>query len=360
MREIPAGAPLPEHAARTIDATGKVVAPGFIDLHSHGGLVILAEPRHEPKVRQGVTTEIVGVDGNGFAPFERREDLEAFVRLDAGLDGDPDASTTTGAPWPSTWRATTGRSASTSARSSGTASSGSGPSAGTTTPPTTGPSTTCGRPCATRCSDGAVGLSSGLDYPPGSFATTEELASSPARRRATAASITATSATDSATDSSIRSARRSRSAGAARRLPPHPLLSPPDAPGPSGRAPRGSSTTPAGGPRRHLRFLPVRMGEHPPADPAPAMGPGRRTGAAQGTARRNDAPASGSVPRSRPVAARRPARPAGRTSASATSGGPRLLRWESRTVADVMAETGTTRSTSCATCSWRRTWRSTR
>ena len=42
--------------------------------------MILAEPRHEPKVRQGVTTEIVGVDGNGFAPFERREDLEAFVR----------------------------------------------------------------------------------------------------------------------------------------------------------------------------------------------------------------------------------------------------------------------------------------
>ena len=51
-------------AGRTIDATGKVVAPGFIDLHSHSGLTILAEPRHEPKVRQGVTTEIVGVDGN--------------------------------------------------------------------------------------------------------------------------------------------------------------------------------------------------------------------------------------------------------------------------------------------------------
>ena len=51
-------------AGRAIDADGKVVAPGFIDLHSHSGLMILAEPRHEPKVRQGVTTEIVGVDGN--------------------------------------------------------------------------------------------------------------------------------------------------------------------------------------------------------------------------------------------------------------------------------------------------------
>src|SRR5438477_13210350 len=43
------------NAARVIDATGKVVAPGFIDLHSHSGLMILAEPLHEPKVRQGVT-----------------------------------------------------------------------------------------------------------------------------------------------------------------------------------------------------------------------------------------------------------------------------------------------------------------
>src|SRR6478672_864509 len=75
---------------RTIDATGLVIAPGFIDLHSHSGLMILADPRHEPKVRQGVTSEIVGVDGNGFAPFERREDLEAFVLLDSGLDGRPD------------------------------------------------------------------------------------------------------------------------------------------------------------------------------------------------------------------------------------------------------------------------------
>ncbi|HKF85740.1 MAG TPA: N-acyl-D-glutamate deacylase, partial [Candidatus Limnocylindrales bacterium] len=55
-------------ASRVVDVTGHVVAPGFIDLHSHGGLVILAEPRHEPKVRQGVTTELVGVDGNGYAP----------------------------------------------------------------------------------------------------------------------------------------------------------------------------------------------------------------------------------------------------------------------------------------------------
>ena len=79
----------PANVGRRIDATGRVVAPGFIDLHSHGGLMILAEPRHEPKVRQGITTEIVGVDGNSFAPFPGSEDLEAFVELDSGLDGRP-------------------------------------------------------------------------------------------------------------------------------------------------------------------------------------------------------------------------------------------------------------------------------
>ena len=52
--------------------------------------MILAEPRHEPKVRQGVTTEVIGVDGNSYAPFRSRADLLAFARLNAGLDGLPD------------------------------------------------------------------------------------------------------------------------------------------------------------------------------------------------------------------------------------------------------------------------------
>ena len=52
--------------------------------------MILAEPRHEPKVRQGVTTEVIGVDGNSYAPFRSRTDLLAFARLNSGLDGLPD------------------------------------------------------------------------------------------------------------------------------------------------------------------------------------------------------------------------------------------------------------------------------
>ncbi|MFI5199617.1 MAG: amidohydrolase family protein, partial [Candidatus Limnocylindrales bacterium] len=62
LRVVEAGGELPDAAGRLIDATGMVVAPGFIDLHSHSGLMILADRRHEPKVRQGVTTEVIGVD----------------------------------------------------------------------------------------------------------------------------------------------------------------------------------------------------------------------------------------------------------------------------------------------------------
>jgi N-acyl-D-amino-acid deacylase len=76
-------------ARQVIDARNKIVAPGFIDLHSHSGLTLLSEPRHEPKVRQGITTEVIGVDGLGYAPFGDSADMAAFVEMNAGLDGHP-------------------------------------------------------------------------------------------------------------------------------------------------------------------------------------------------------------------------------------------------------------------------------
>ena len=82
--------PSPEaRADRRIDATGKMVTPGFIDLHSHSGLMIFADPLHEPKVRQGVTTEVIGVDGLSYAPIPDPADIEALVHMNAGLDGAP-------------------------------------------------------------------------------------------------------------------------------------------------------------------------------------------------------------------------------------------------------------------------------
>ena len=44
--------------AKVVDASGCIVAPGFIDIHSHSDLDILVNPKAESKVRQGVTTEV--------------------------------------------------------------------------------------------------------------------------------------------------------------------------------------------------------------------------------------------------------------------------------------------------------------
>src|SRR5207244_12422686 len=54
------GQPLPAGGARTIDAAGLAVAPGFIDIKTHSDFTLPINPKAESKVRQGVTTEIVG------------------------------------------------------------------------------------------------------------------------------------------------------------------------------------------------------------------------------------------------------------------------------------------------------------
>jgi N-acyl-D-amino-acid deacylase len=58
-------------------------------MHAHSGLVILAEPQHEPKVRQGITTELIGIDGNSYAPFHSHDDFLKFAQINSGLDGNP-------------------------------------------------------------------------------------------------------------------------------------------------------------------------------------------------------------------------------------------------------------------------------
>jgi N-acyl-D-aspartate/D-glutamate deacylase len=55
-------------ARRTVDARGLVVAPGLIDIHTHSDFTLPLEPRAESKIRQGVTTEVVGNCGFSAAP----------------------------------------------------------------------------------------------------------------------------------------------------------------------------------------------------------------------------------------------------------------------------------------------------
>jgi N-acyl-D-amino-acid deacylase len=55
-------------ARRVIDARGQVIAPGFIDIHTHSDFTLPLNPRAESKIRQGVTLEVVGNCGFSVAP----------------------------------------------------------------------------------------------------------------------------------------------------------------------------------------------------------------------------------------------------------------------------------------------------
>jgi N-acyl-D-amino-acid deacylase len=64
-------------AARTIDATGLVVSPGFIDIHNHSDLTLLDDPDAQSMLRQGVTTMILG-EGGSAAPSARWPRFTAY------------------------------------------------------------------------------------------------------------------------------------------------------------------------------------------------------------------------------------------------------------------------------------------
>ncbi|KKK70030.1 hypothetical protein LCGC14_2928100, partial [marine sediment metagenome] len=65
----------------TIDISGLVVSPGFIDVHSHSEFTVLADPRAEGKILQGITTEVNGNCGLSAAPLIK----EAAARREADL-----------------------------------------------------------------------------------------------------------------------------------------------------------------------------------------------------------------------------------------------------------------------------------
>lgn len=71
---------------RIIDATGLILAPGFIDTHSHSDLKVLSEPELLPKLHQGITTEVLGQDGISMAPLPKQY-IEPWKKNLAGLDG---------------------------------------------------------------------------------------------------------------------------------------------------------------------------------------------------------------------------------------------------------------------------------
>jgi N-acyl-D-amino-acid deacylase len=175
IRLLGVGAQSSGEVGRRIDATGKVIAPGFIDVHSHSGLWLLAEPRHEPKVRQGVTSEVIGVDGLSYVPTPSHADLEALYEMNSGLDGAPDIERD--------WDSVAGY----LERFEGKVAVNVGLLVGNSAlrisrlgwqdkPANEAALADMRALLRESMAAGALGLSSGLDYPPGAFATTDELA----------------------------------------------------------------------------------------------------------------------------------------------------------------------------------------
>lgn len=80
-------------AALEIDAAGKVVAPGFIDVHIHSEIELLGGPHRYASLLQGVTTQLLTPDGFGWAPLtpeQSRELWEATVAIYGPLEIEPD------------------------------------------------------------------------------------------------------------------------------------------------------------------------------------------------------------------------------------------------------------------------------
>ena len=157
-------------ASMTIDAKGMVVCPGFIDIHSHSELHLLANPLAESKIRQGVTTELVGNCGGSAAPAigSARTSLADYAKpLYVKLD------------WTTMdeylLRLTDLRTSVNVATLVGASTIRSAVMGGCDSAPTAAQLTQMKELLVDAMLQGAYGLSSGLIYAPGCYATTEEL-----------------------------------------------------------------------------------------------------------------------------------------------------------------------------------------
>ncbi|MEE9218695.1 MAG: D-aminoacylase [Acidobacteriota bacterium] len=177
--EAPSAGTLPRPGLRVIDAAGKVLAPGFIDIHSHADLIFpQPEPRRSELLRgriaQGITTEIIGNCGMGVAPLEPGS--EEILR---GINGWLTPETI---PWP--WRSLGDYLDRLEAR-------GVPLNVGTLAPHgplRIGAAGLAAGACAAHdlaamrealrqaLEDGAFGVSTGLIYPPGMYSDTDECA----------------------------------------------------------------------------------------------------------------------------------------------------------------------------------------
>ncbi len=155
-----------ERGAREIDAKGLIVAPGFIDMHSHSDLLLLEDGNAQSKIRQGVTTEVLG-EGDSAAPYQGKiagsdssSDREKvrWSRLDGYFDALEHAGVATNVVsyvgLNNVWRSVMGDSFER---------------------PTAAQIEQMKSLVGEAMRDGAAGLSSQVMMPPGSLATTDEI-----------------------------------------------------------------------------------------------------------------------------------------------------------------------------------------
>ena len=87
-----------ERGTQEIDAAGKIVTPGFVDIHTHFDGQAIWSDRLEPSSSNGVTTAVMGSCGIGFAPC-RQADRELLLRVMEGVEDIPEAVMAEGIEW---------------------------------------------------------------------------------------------------------------------------------------------------------------------------------------------------------------------------------------------------------------------
>ena len=160
-------------ATNIINASGCVVVPGFIDVHTHSDLIALSEPLNEPKIRQGVTTDMLGLDGMGYAPLSNKN-LEMMLLYWSGANGYPKLDY----DWSSVAEYLQQFNHKTSINVAYLIPSGClrAETVGWEDRPATKEEIRAMQDMIRQgMAEGAVGLSTGLSYPPGIYASTEEL-----------------------------------------------------------------------------------------------------------------------------------------------------------------------------------------
>lgn len=97
-RRGPGDPPLAAESAETIEATGKIVAPGFVDIHTHYDGQVSWDDVLEPSSSHGVTTVVAGNCGVGFAPVRPGQE-QWLIELMEGVEDIPGTALTEGITW---------------------------------------------------------------------------------------------------------------------------------------------------------------------------------------------------------------------------------------------------------------------